>query len=156
MIQPAKQSFNITHLSPEQCKSVSLVIKNNAHSHFKASDILAATGDQANAIAHLILGSEELIKSFFLTLQSAGFPMRSIVNYNKLFYTHTARHNVVKELHSAFWFFSHLAEWPKRNSRHNTFQHYFMQFKYLVDSVNNALQNHVWWDRADKIKQNCF
>lgn len=148
--------MSLAQLSPEQCKSVYIVIKRNAISHFTAADLLATSGDHPNAIGHLVLGSEELIKSFFLMLQGSEFPVQTITNYNKLFYTHTARHNVLKELYSVYWFFTQLAEWPKRNKKHNTFQHYLMQFKYIVDTVNNSILNHGWWDRADKIKQNCF
>jgi hypothetical protein len=51
-------------------------LRKNADQHFHAAELLVKTGDYANSIAHLILGSEELVKSFMLVLQAYDFPVK--------------------------------------------------------------------------------
>lgn len=131
-------------------------LRRNAEKHFKAAETLAGISDYANGIAHLILGSEELVKSFVILLQAYDFPVKKIANYDKLFTNHTARHNLLKEFYTIYMFISGVIQWPKWNAKRSTFENVVQVLLYGTRMVSDSFQNHIWWNEADKMKQNCF
>lgn len=131
-------------------------IKKNAEQHFNAAELLAGAGDQANGIAHLILGSEELVKSFVLFLQAYDFPIKKVANYDMLFSRHYARHNLLKEFYSIYRFIAGVLQWPKWNKDHSFLSNLVKVLRYGSDVLNIVVHNHGWWDQADELKQRCF
>ncbi|OJW17273.1 AbiV family abortive infection protein [Mucilaginibacter sp. 44-25] len=101
-------------LNQQQCKDTFELIRQNARRHFSAAQSLSSQSDFSNGVAHLILGTEELIKSAMLMLQGFGFPVRNIRNYDKLFYNHNARHKLLKEYYSVYLFVFNIVEKSRR------------------------------------------
>jgi len=131
-------------------------LRKNADRHFKAAELLNKSGDSSNAIAHLILGSEELVKSFVLVLQAHDFPVKKIASYDKLFTHHVARHNLLKEFYSMYSFIAGVIARPRWNKERSTLENVTKVILYGLNILNHSIQNHAWWNEADKLKQNCF
>jgi len=131
-------------------------LRKNADKHFKAAELLVNAGDFANSIAHLILGSEELVKSFVLVLQAYDFPVKKIANYDKLFTHHVARHNLLKEFYSIYRFITGIVEWPDWNKGSSFLSNFIKVLNYGVAVLNTSVENYEWWNNADQMKQHCF
>lgn len=143
-------------LDPNGCKEIYARLRQNAERHFKAAELLVQFDDYANGVAHLILGSEELVKSFVLVLQAYDFPVKKIANYDKLFTHHTARHNLLKEFHSVYRFIRGIVEWPEWKQEHSFLSNFSKALNYSIGILNNSVANYEWWDKADQMKQHCF
>jgi AbiV family abortive infection protein len=140
-----------------ECEKVYLELQKNAERHLQSAQVLANANDNANAVAHIVLGTEELIKAFALFLESKGFGLRQIDGYKKLFTNHRARHAVIKEFYSVIIFFKQFItdeEKPKVN------KHWVLEgLDFLGKAAQGALaatKNYEWWGKADTLKQNCF
>lgn len=151
-----KTNSKFRSLNKQQCCEVYPVIRQNAAKHFHAAKLLASHKDYGNGIAHLILGTEEQIKSIVLMLQGYDFPVRDIVYYDKLFYLHSARHNVLKEFHSIFVFADSISKYSAARKLKNNNETFGQMFMGGLQSVKKGVENYIWWDSADKLKQNCF
>ena len=142
-------------ISIEECGKVYSEVQKNAENHFKSADILAEANDYSNAVAHLILGSEELIKALVLFLESKNFDFREIEVFKKLFSNHKARHAVIKEFYSVIIFLKKLLSPDKFKSNHWL----ATAANFIINGAEGALaaiNNHDWWDNAETLKQNCF
>ncbi|RKR80077.1 AbiV family abortive infection protein [Mucilaginibacter gracilis] len=152
----SKSVSKFRSLSKQQCLDVYPSIRLNAAKHFHAAKLLAANLDFGNGIAHLILGTEEQVKAAVLMLQAYDFPVRDIKNYDKLFYLHAARHNVLKEFHSIFVFADSVMKYRAVRQRTKGGDNFAKMFMDGLLAVKDGLENYQWWDSADKLKQNCF
>ncbi|GAA4344389.1 AbiV family abortive infection protein [Flaviaesturariibacter amylovorans] len=70
----------------------------NARKHFKYSDLSANEGDYGFAISHLVLGTEEMIKSILLLCSHANRYFLSTDEKEKIFSRHDFKHLNIKEL----------------------------------------------------------
>lgn len=77
--------MSFLEISLETCGEVYPLIRRNAEMHFKSAKILSKVKEYPHAVSHLILGTEELIKSFVLLLENKQFNLRAIKGYKKLF-----------------------------------------------------------------------
>jgi AbiV family abortive infection protein len=146
-----------SNLDRQQCLNLYELVRQNARRHYVAADLLAKEQDFGNSVAHLILGAEELLKSAMLMLQGYDFPVTAIKNYDKLFYNHAARHNLLKECYSIYLFvFEIVKKGPAENPKHTRGQHWALLLIHGLQSAKKGIDNYEWWDRADKLKQNCF
>lgn len=144
-------------LSSAASREIYPKIKFNAEKHFRAAELLAAAQDYSNAIAHLILGSEELVKYILLVLQGYDFPVKKINDYDKLFTRHYARHSLLKEFYSVCLFLSGIINWPgKSPTKQSAGYNILKTIMHSIATINDSVQNHAWWGAADQLKQNCF
>ncbi|MGZ3812303.1 MAG: AbiV family abortive infection protein [Mucilaginibacter sp.] len=156
-MEATKAQSSFRSLTSQQCLDIYEPVRQNARKHFVAAQLLAKEEDYANGVAHLILGTEELIKSAMLMLQGFNFPVKDIRNYDKLFYNHTPRHNLLKECYSIYLFVFNIVErGPKRNKQQSRAQHWSQLFVHGLQSAKEGLENYEWWSNAEKLKQNCF
>jgi AbiV family abortive infection protein len=132
-------------LSAEECSKVYPVLQSNAERHFRIGHTIAALGEYGNAVSHLILGSEELIKAIVLFLDSKDFEIRKIKGAAGLFYTHASRHNVLKEFFSVLLFFRPVKTLDKINIGNFLLG--------ILKGGVNAYSNYHWWEKADTLKQ---
>lgn len=143
-------------ISLNECRKVYPVVKENAERHFRCAEILAAEKQFSNAIAHLILGSEELLKALALLLESEGFELRKAEGYKKLFSNHRVRHSILKEFYSVILFVKKITDLIEDKKK----RHWFMQLLHIgitsLEGISEAIENHEWWNNADFLKQSCF
>lgn len=76
---------NFINLSKEDCLKVYPIVKANADRHFKVAKLLSEAEEYPNAVAHLILGTEELIKTLALFLKCKGFNFSTMKDYKRFF-----------------------------------------------------------------------
>lgn len=143
------------NISIDKCGEVYSEVQKNAESHFRCAKILAEANEHPNAIAHLILGTEEMIKALVLFLEYKEFDLRKVDGYKSLFFNHRARHSIIKEFYSVTLFLKKIITMPQPKDKHWLLQ----TFYYLgqgLDGIVEAKENYEWWDNADALKQNCF
>jgi AbiV family abortive infection protein len=143
-------------ISLQTCGDVYPVVRKNAERHFRTTKILSTAKEYPNAVAHLILGTEELIKSFVLFLEHKQFNLRVVKGYKKIFYSHSARHSILKEFFSVWVGVKQLLEIKEREKKENGFLYYLNIAKIVFEGFLSGINNHEWWNEADKLKQNCF
>jgi len=137
-------AITFSQLSRQGCLDSFPVVTRNAQRHHQAALILSSIGDYGNAISHLILGAEELLKASVLFLDGKGFNLRNKSGVNKIFYNHKARHAVAKEFFSV-WLFVRKMILPDSyigNSRRKILRQGISLFYGAIF----GLQNYEWWD----------
>ena len=149
-ITNTKKTFR--SLSNIECMAIYEPIRQNAKRHFSAAQLLADHGDFANGISHLILGTEELLKSAILLLQGLNFPVRDIPNYDKVFYQHIPRHNVLMDCYSVYIFLNGIFKKSQKNQNLQLVQF----FKNVIASAHESRKQYDWWSNADSLKQKGF
>ena len=91
-------SQTFMNISAETCGKVYPEILANAARHRRCAEILSSQQEYPNAIAHLILGTEELLKGLVILLESRGMRLRQIEGFKKIFSDHKSRHYVLRDL----------------------------------------------------------
>lgn len=139
---------NFMQLKQEECAFYYPAVRANAQRHLVAADTLKKTGDYGNAIAHRILGSEEMVKALILFLEGKGMDLRSIEAIRPLFRFHVPRHKVFKTLFSSL------------HALHTISSATNLCFgKALATLLKGGLEtyfNAKWWENAERYKQNAF
>lgn len=135
-------------LTAEECAMYYPAVRSNANRHLLAADTLARTGDYGNAIAHRILGSEEMVKALILFLEGKGMDLRSIEAIKPLFRFHVPRHKVFKTLFSTLHALQTVGAATKLSFG-----------KALATLLKGGLESYFntkWWENAERYKQNAF
>lgn len=148
--------MSFLEISLETCGDVYPVIRKNAERHFITAKILSKVKQYPHAVSHLILGTEELIKSFVLLLEFKQFNLRAIKGYKKLFHNHFARHSLIKDFFSVWVFFRQILDLKKKKRNENTALYWLGIVQTVLRSVLSGVNNYEWWNTADTLKQNCF
>lgn len=150
-MNPKTSSKNWTSLKPSDYKDILPVILENADRHFSCADILAKNDQPQNAIAHLILGSEELIKSFWCLLMSRNVNLKQLSWFTKVFYNHKVRHDLLKDFFSVYLFFFNTTLAARKSG-----DGILKSIQVLLIRTISAYGNYSWWDKADELKQQAF
>jgi AbiV family abortive infection protein len=140
-----------TSLSPVQFQESFAIVSANAQRHFDCAELLSAAGHPQNGIAHLILGSEELVKSFWCLLMGRKVDLRKLTWFTKLFYNHKVRHDLLKDFFTVYLFFFN-SSLPKRKHSDGFLKIIGMVFGRSIA----AYGNYRWWENADGMKQRAF
>ena len=140
-----------TSLKPKEYANIFPIVIKNADRHFLCADILVQNDQPQNAISHLILGSEELVKSFWCLLMSRNVNLKQLPWFTKLFYNHKIRHGLLKDFFSVYLFFFN-ATLPSRSKGDGLLKN----IQVLLSRSINAYGNYNWWKRADDLKQQTF
>lgn len=154
MEQGNKKGF--LNISLEECGKVYPIIQKNAETHFHSAKILANEKKYANAVAHLILGSEELLKSLVLFLESKAFDLRNVEGYKKLFSNHRARHSIIKEFYSVIIIIKKFIELFESKKKEPLFLQILKGIKSGLEGVLQAANNHEWWIKQIPSSSNVF
>lgn len=136
-------------LSPTEYKDVYPVVEANAQRHFRCADILSSNGEYPNSVAHLILGTEELIKAFVCLLLSKGLSLKGQSWFEKMFTDHKTRHDLIKDFFSLYLTLNYSADKIKVNGL----------ISFLGSAIMNfmmAYGNYNWWNNADELKKCAF
>lgn len=140
-----------TSLSPAQFQESFAIVSENAQRHFDCAELLSAAGHPQNGIAHLILGSEELVKSLWCLLMSRKVELKKLPWFTKLFYNHKVRHDLLKDFFTIYLFFFN-SSLPKRKNSDGFLKTIWM----FLGRSFAAYGNYRWWEGADGMKQRAF
>ncbi|MBW4888918.1 AbiV family abortive infection protein [Mucilaginibacter sp. HMF5004] len=152
---PTQSSSNIKNrrwsdLTFVEFEPIYPVIELNAKRHFNCANILAEAGEYQNGIAHLILGTEELIKAFGCLLNTKNFGIKNQPWFGKLFSSHKIRHDLIKDFFSIYLLFNFSSRKAKERSG------FWAIIGNAVLNVGMATGNYLWWKKADDLKQRAF
>lgn len=147
---------NFINLSKEDCLKVYPIVKANADRHFKVAKLLSEAEEYPNAVAHLILGTEELIKILALFLECKGFNFSTMKDYKKIFYNHSARHSILKEFFSVWIFCKSIFDLKKKKTGEHSIMYALGIATSILGAGMEGIMNYEWWSTADKLKQNGF
>jgi AbiV family abortive infection protein len=140
-----------TSLSQVQYREAFQVAMRNAERQFLCAEILSTAGQHQNAIAHLILGSEELIKSFWCLLMGRNVDLKKLPWFTKLFYNHKIRHDLLKDFFSVYLLFFN-SSLPKRKKSDGVLK----TIGAFIGRSVTVYGNYRWWENADVLKQRAF
>jgi AbiV family abortive infection protein len=140
---------NWSDLSHKEFADIYPVVEANAQRHFRCADVLAGAGEHQNAIAHLILGTEELIKTFGTILAAKQTGVKQQSWFGKLFYHHKTRHDLIKDFFSIYMLF----RLPDMISSQKGF---WAKLGHGILHATTAAGNFFWWKEADDLKQRAF
>lgn len=138
-------------LNPTQYRKAFMVAMENAQRQFSCAQILSNAGQHQNAIAHLILGSEELVKSFWCLLMARNLNLKKLPWFTKLFYNHKVRHDLLKDFFSIYLMFFN-SSLPKRKKSDGVLR----TLGVFIGRSITAYGNYRWWKYADVLKQRAF
>lgn len=147
---------NFYDLTAGQCEDIYQTVQKNAETHFRIAHLLSQSKQYSNAIAHHILGTEELIKATVLFLESKQFNLKKIEGYKLLFYNHKARHSIIKEFFSVWLFCKNIFNIEKKRKQESSFTYFLKAVSTTLEGVLVGVNNYDWWSQADTLKQNCF
>ncbi|TAJ49986.1 MAG: AbiV family abortive infection protein [Chitinophagaceae bacterium] len=143
-----KEHSRFMEATAEQCATFYPVVIKNAERHYKTAQVIAASGDYANAVAHIVLSGEEFLKAVVLYLDSKELGIRKIPGIHKLFYQHVLRHNVIKMVFSVLQFLQTTKEGMKMGIPGTLLG--------LVKGYYKGRANKAWWNQADQLKLKAF
>ncbi|MBS1666324.1 MAG: AbiV family abortive infection protein [Bacteroidetes bacterium] len=132
------------------------VVKANAERHFKVAKVLSEVSEYPSAVAHLILGTEELIKALALLLEGKEFNFSTMTDYKKVFYNHSARHSILKEFFSVWIFCKTIIDLKKKKKGEHSILYALRFGASILGGGLEGITNYEWWSGADKLKQNGF
>jgi AbiV family abortive infection protein len=147
---PAERPRNWSDLTFNEFEDIYPIIELNAKRHFNCANILAEAGEHQNAIAHLILGTEELIKTFGALLAAKKMGVKKQSWFGKLFYHHKTRHDLIKDFFSVYLLFRAPA---KPTIKKEVF---WVTIGKGLLKIATATGNFFWWRDADDLKQRAF
>ena len=153
-------SQTFMNISSETCRQVYPEILANAARHRRCAAILATQQEYPNAMAHLILGTEELLKGLVILLESRGMRLRQIEGFKKIFSDHKSRHYVLRDLVPIWLVIKKIFEEfenPTAKSRLKTGAPSW--WKVLIGAISVAKEGlsgymqYKFWNDADDLKQ---
>lgn len=150
------QTINFINLPKEGCLKIYPVVKANAERHFKVARVLSEVSEYPSAVAHLILGTEELIKALALLLEGKEFNFSTMTDYKKVFYNHSARHSILKEFFSVWLFCKTIIDLKKKRNGEHSILYALRVGASILGGGLEGVRNYEWWSAADKLKQNGF
>jgi len=156
-------SQTFMNISTETCRQVYPEILANAARHRRCAEILSTQQEYSNAIAHLILGTEELLKGLVVLLESHGMRLRETEGFKKIFSDHKSRHYVLRDLIPIWLVIKKIFEEfedPTAKTRLKPGAPGWL--KILVGALNVAQEGmqgymqYKFWKDADDLKQKAF
>lgn len=127
----------------------------NSDRHLRCAEILPYNSEFSNAIAHLILSAEEQIKSLVCLLVARGFKLKQMPWFSKLFKEHKIRHMLVKDLFTIWLFIQGFLELASQKDK-GFWKAILIYAEQAALGALKAHANYRWWEKADKLKQDCF
>jgi AbiV family abortive infection protein len=143
------------NLSAKECALAYPIVVENGDRHGRVAAILADNNEYGNAVSHLILGAEELLKATLLVMESKGFNLRHNKSIGKLFSHHWARHAIFKEPLSIWLFFQRLIKNGSNSASNKGVGFFGMAVRFFYGAMDGYL-NYAWWDQADERKERGF
>ena len=150
-----EQKRGFKSLSPRECGEVFPSVIDNAERHFSMAQHISTIYAYPNAVAHLILGAEELVKATLLILRSKHILLLNTTGHDFLNLKYAAGNTTLKDFFSVWIGFKELLNVDRTQEQ--------FTLKYLVNMVVNGFagiikgkENFKWWDEADILKQNCL
>ena len=150
-----EQERGFDSLNAKECAEVFPSLIDNAERHFAVAHHIATINEFPNAVAHLILGAEELVKATVLMLKSKEIDVNDAIGYDILFSKNNARHTVLKDFFSVWIGIKEILNLPKSKEQYTLKYLFNMVIAEFVGIVKGR-DNLNWWEKVDSLKQRCM
>lgn len=141
-------------LNAKECAEVFPSVIDNAERHFSVAHHISTIYEYPNAVVHLILGAEELVKATMLILKSKSIPIKDATGYDMQFFAHGTGHHVLKDFFSV-WFGIREILNVRRSKNEYTLKELFNMVVVGFVGIVKGKDQYRWWERADTLKQRC-
>ncbi|RZM10447.1 MAG: hypothetical protein EOO88_48145 [Pedobacter sp.] len=108
-----EQERGFNSLNAKECAEAFPPVIDNAERHFAVAHHIATINEYPNAVAHLILGAEELVKATVLILKSKEIEVTDVIGYDILFSKTNLRHTVLKDFFAVWIGIKEILKVPK-------------------------------------------
>lgn len=142
-------------LNAKQCTEVFPSVIDNAERHFSVAHYISTIYEYPNAVAHLILGAEELVKATMLILKSKSIPIKDATGYDMQFFAHGTGHHVLKDFFSVWLGIREILDVRKSKHEYSLKDMFNMVVSGFAGIIRGKDQYH-WWEKADALKQKCL
>ncbi|TCD00049.1 AbiV family abortive infection protein [Pedobacter psychroterrae] len=150
-----EQERGFDSLNAKECAEVFPSLIDNAERHFAVAHHIATINEFPNAVAHLILGAEELVKATVLMLKSKEIDVNYAIGYDILFSKNNARHTILKDFFSVWIGIKEILNLPKSKEQYTLKYLFNMVIAEFVGIVKGR-DNLNWWEKVDGLKQRCM
>lgn len=142
-------------LNAKECTEVFPSVIDNAERHFSVAHHISTISEYPNAVAHLILGAEELVKATMLILKSKSIPIKDATGYDMQFFAHGSGHKVLKDFFSVWFGIREILSVRRPKNDYSLKDMFNMVVAGFVGIVKGK-DHFYWWERADALKQKCL
>lgn len=142
-------------LTAKECAEAFPPVIDNAERHFSVAHYISTIYEYPNAVAHLILGAEELVKATMLILKSKSIPIKDATGYDMQFLIPGSGHQVLQEFFSVWLGVREILD-IRRSTYEYSLKEMFNVILYGVAGIINGKNHYHWWEKADALKQKCL
>lgn len=141
------------------------VVKSNSRNQYKVALILADAGHYGQALPHLLVSTEELIKALVIVLDAKGFKLRKIRGMDVFFKNHEIRFFIAYFMFAIGLFGDDLMRWLPILRKNSALLVRFMRNKkrrdiaikwYCLRKFVTIREEIKWFSRAEVLRQNGF
>ncbi len=150
-----EQERGFDSLNAKECAEVFPSLIDNAERHFAVAHHIATINEFPNAVAHLILGAEELVKATVLMLKSKEIDVNDAIGYDILFSKNNTRHTILKDFFSVWIGIKEILNLPKSKEQY-TLKYLFNMVIAEFAGIVKGRDNLNWWEKVDSLKQRCM
>ncbi|MES2454551.1 MAG: hypothetical protein V4594_03380 [Bacteroidota bacterium] len=141
-------------LNAKECSEVFPSVIDNAERHFSVAHHISTIYEYPNAVLHLIIGAEELVKATMLILKSCAIPIKDATGYDMHFSVHGSGQHMLKDFFSVWFGIREILSVRKSKTEYTLKEMMNMALIGFVGIVKGK-DHYNWWERADALKQKC-
>ncbi|WP_276091471.1 hypothetical protein [Pedobacter sp. JY14-1] len=139
------------NLNAKECAEVFPSVIDNAERHFSVAHQIATINEYPNAVAHLVIGAEELVKATLLLFRSRSIPVKNFTGYN-LQLGSGQNNSLLKDFFS-FWLGIREILDLRKAKHEYTLKEMFNMLVIGVSGIVKGKEHYYWWGRADGLKE---
>ena len=149
------QERGFHNLNAKESAEVFPAVIDNAERHFAVAHQIATINEYPNAVVHLILGAEELVKATLLILKSKEIAVDEVIGYDILNTKNASRRTVLKDFFAVWLGIKEILKVPKYKDQY-TLKHLFNLVIAEFVGIVKGRDNLNWWGRVDSLKHKCL
>lgn len=150
-----EQERGFSSLNANECAEVFPSLIDNAERHFAVAHHISTINEYPNAVAHLILGAEELVKATVLMLKSKDIDVQDAIGYDILLSRNNTKHPVLKDFFSVWIGIKEILNLPNSKDQYTLKYLFNMVIAEFVGIVKGK-DNLNWWEKVDGLKKRCM
>ena len=150
-----EQERGFNSLSAKECAEVFPSVIDNAERHFAVAHQIATINEYPNAVVHLIIGAEELVKATLLILESREIDVNDIVGFDFLSSKNNSRQTFLRDFFTVWIGIKEIVKMPKSKEQYSLKYLFNMVVAEFVGIVKGR-ENLNWWEKVDALKHKCL
>ena len=150
-----EQERGFNSLNAKECAEVFPSVIDNAERHFDVAHQIATINEYPNAVVHLIIGAEELVKATLLILKSKEIDVNDIIGFDFLSSKNNSRQTFLRDFFAVWIGIKEIVKMPKSKEQYSLKYLFNMVVAEFVGIVKGR-DNLNWWEKVDALKHKCL